>query len=1058
MLLRYGVAVLSVGLALALTSLLLPLIKPPSFALFFTAVLISAWYGGRGPGLLATALAALSIGYFLIDPSHSFFLGGAGLLHVAVFVSAALLVSSLYTARGRAEAAAQISEQRLSTMLRSIGDAVIATDAAGRVTFMNHVAQELTGWKEEEATGKDLKEVFRIINEQTRQAVENPVSKVLREGIVVGLANHTALVARDGTEKPIDDSGAPIKDPSGRINGVVLIFRDVTERQRFERARLQLAAIIESSDDAIIGKTLEGTITSWNESARRMYGYSAEEVVGRHISIIVPPERSEELSKIMERIRNGERVDHLETVRVRKDGKQLNVSVTISPIKDAEGRIIGASAIARDITERKRVEAELRRSRHQIEIILRGVAESITAQDSSGRLIYANEAAVRALGYASDKALLETPVQELMRKYEIMDESGRPFPRELLPGRLALKEGRSASATMRFRSVETGAERWSTVSATPVFDEQGRVQFAINIFHDITERKRAEEAQRFIVEASSVLASSLDYETTLRSVARMAVPTLADWCAIDVLEEDQSIKRLAVAHVDQSKVEWAHELQQRYPPDPDAPHGVPQVLRTGRSEIYPEIPDSLLEAAAQDEEHLQIMREIGFTSAMIVPLTAHGRTLGAISFISAESGRHYKAEDLALAEDLARRAGLAMDNARLYRSAQEANRIKDEFLATLSHELRTPLTSILGWAAMLRTNTFDQQATARALETIERNAKAQTQIVEDLLDVSRIITGKLRLEIRPIDLAPVIEMAIDSVRPTADVKGIRIKKVLDPGAGAVSGDPARLQQVMWNLLSNAVKFTPQGGLVEVRLQRVNFHAQITVSDTGQGISPEFLPHVFDRFRQADGTITRAHGGLGLGLAIVRHLVELHGGSVRAQSTGAGQGAAFIVDLPLVAVHEAGRELPQVARAVQPGSAETVRPPSLENLHVLVVDDELDARELLTLILATYGAKVTAVASVAEALDALERLKPDVLVSDIGLPSEDGYLLMRKVRALDPERGGRIPAVALTAYAREDDRMRALLAGYHVHLAKPINPAELIAVIGSLAGLTGRARE
>ena len=393
--------------------------------------------------------------------------------------------------------------------------------------------------------------------------------------------------------------------------------------------------------------------------------------------------------------------------------------------------------------------------------------------------------------------------------------------------------------------------------------------------------------------------------------------------------------------------------------------------------------------------------------------------------------------------------------------AEKANRLKDEFLATLSHELRTPLTSVLGWATMLRTSRLDEKTSARALEIIERNAKAQAKIVEDVLDVSRIITGKLRLDVRPLELGPVIQSAVDIMHPTAKAKGVRIRATIDPSAGLVAGDPARVQQVIWNLLSNSVKFTPKGGSISVQLLRAGSHVRVVVRDTGQGIAAEFLPYVFDRFRQADMTTTRQQGGLGLGLSIVRHLVELHGGQVSAKSAGEGRGSTFTIDFPLMDacanVPVGTEEIPLRAPCAEEGATEASDvPPSLEGLKVLVVDDERDGRALVATILENCGARVRAASSAQEALVALEEFAPDVLVSDIAMPEEDGYALMRRVRALKAERGGRIPAVALTAYAREEDRMRALLAGFHIHVTKPPNPNELVAVIGSLAGLAGRA--
>lgn len=395
------------------------------------------------------------------------------------------------------------------------------------------------------------------------------------------------------------------------------------------------------------------------------------------------------------------------------------------------------------------------------------------------------------------------------------------------------------------------------------------------------------------------------------------------------------------------------------------------------------------------------------------------------------------------------------ERTRLLAEAEAANRTKDEFLATMSHELRTPMTAILGWAHLLRTSKFNEDDLARALETVERNARAQTKLIDDLLDISRIITGKLRLDVRLIDLTTVIEAAVDATRPTAEAKGIRLQTLIDPQAGPVSGDTDRLQQVIWNLLTNAIKFTPKGGRVQVRVERINSYVEINVSDTGQGISAEFLPHVFDRFRQADGTTTRAHGGLGLGLSIVRQLVELHGGTVTAESNGAGQGSSFTVQLPLMVTR---REVfkPERRHPTAGGSLSLDCHPSLSDLRILIVDDEADTRELLRTMLEQCGSEVTTAASVAEALAAFQQSKPDVLISDIGMPEEDGYVLIGKVRALEAGLGERVPAIALTAYARVEDRVRALTAGFHVHVPKPIEPVELLAVVASLTGRTGNA--
>ena len=435
-------------------------------------------------------------------------------------------------------------------------------------------------------------------------------------------------------------------------------------------------------------------------------------------------------------------------------------------------------------------------------------------------------------------------------------------------------------------------------------------------------------------------------------------------------------------------------------------------------------------------------------SARVAPLAADGRVLGTISVIEDVTERVERENRLVqlLASEKAARA-----------EAEAANRAKDEFLAIVSHELRTPLNAISGWAQILR-NSKSSVPTSHALEAIERNAKAQAKLIEDILDASRIITGKLRLDVRAVDLISVIESAIETVRPAADARSIQIDSLLDPMASFVSGDPTRLQQIIWNLLSNAIKFTTGPGRVEVRLRQVDRQAEIAVKDSGQGISPEFLPFVFERFRQADAASTRRHGGLGLGLAIVRHLTELHGGTVHAESEGPGRGAIFTLRLPLLAVQRRSHHQNQDS-AVDPAtdghSGDGVIPGPhrpLEGLRVLVVDDEADAREMLYAMFKQNGAEARAASTSREALEIVSQWAPEVLVSDVGMPDEDGYFLISKIRALDPERGGRIPAVALTGYASAEDRLRLLSAGYQIHATKPV---ELDALLRAVAGCVGR---
>jgi len=470
---------------------------------------------------------------------------------------------------------------------------------------------------------------------------------------------------------------------------------------------------------------------------------------------------------------------------------------------------------------------------------------------------------------------------------------------------------------------------------------------------------------------------------------------------------------------------------------------------TFRGEAAVRIDDVRTDARyGHDSAHYEMLTgHLPVTSYLAVPVTSRaGDVLGGL-FFGDESAGMFREREERLVVGLAAQAAVAMDNARLYRQAQEANRMKDEFLATLSHELRTPMNAIMGWAQLLREGKLDAATTARAVQTIDRNARVQTQLISDILDVSRIVSGKLRLDVRPVELVRAVEAALDTIRPAAEARDIDVQTALDAGAGLVSGDADRLQQVVWNLLSNAIKFTPSGGRVHVRLVRIEPHVQLTVQDSGIGIDRDFLPHVFERFRQGDSSSTRPHGGLGLGLALVRDLVELHGGTVQASSAGRDQGATFTVKLPVIgAVRPPAPELPPAA----PESATMAAlAGSLRGVNVLLVDDEADARDLFKAVLEGSGARVTAVGSGAEAYSSFTTSPPDVVVSDIEMPEENGYDLIRRLRGLPEERGGRIPAAALTAYARAEDRIRALRAGFQHHVTKPVQPAELVAVVASL---------
>ena len=462
-----------------------------------------------------------------------------------------------------------------------------------------------------------------------------------------------------------------------------------------------------------------------------------------------------------------------------------------------------------------------------------------------------------------------------------------------------------------------------------------------------------------------------------------------------------------------------------------------------------------------DEVESPYIRQQGVPSLAGVPLQVEGRVIGVLQ-VGSVRPRHFLRDEVELLRLAGDRIALGILRAAAHdateqarATAEVANRAKDAFLGTVSHELRTPLSPILLWARMLRQGTLDEETRRRALETIERSAKSQAQIIEDLLDVSRIIAGKMRIEVRPVHLARVIEAAVEVVRPAAEAKGVRLQTVLDTEVGAVSGDPDRLQQVVWNLLSNAIKFTPKGGGVQVVLERVNSHVEIAVSDTGEGISPAFLPHVFERFQQANSSPSRLHSGLGLGLAIVRHIVELHGGSVRAGSPEEGRGAVVTVTLPLMLARTAGQTERRHPTASVPANGPQY--PALDGVRVLVVDDEPDSNEVVGTLLSSCGAEVRVAASAALAREELTRWTADLLVSDVGMPGEDGYAFIATLRAQEGK-SAQVPALALTAYASREDRIRLLSAGFQAHLAKPIDPAELVTVVATLARSLARSSQ
>ncbi len=603
------------------------------------------------------------------------------------------------------------------------------------------------------------------------------------------------------------------------------------------------------------------------------------------------------------------------------------------------------------------------------------------------------------------------------------------------------------------RVIETGAplefespsplfsgERWLHVTVTKLHDG-----LAVS-YSDVTDRKRWEREQATLVRAGEMLGTTLDYQATLSRIANVAVPDHADFAFVDLLRGDGQFDRVAAGHARPEDASLAERFKRTYSLSTQRP-GPRRTLLTGLSEILYDLSDDVLHELAHDQEHLECLRAMNGRGSMTVPLTTRRGLVGAITLVS--RSRIYDRRDVEFASELARRAAMAIDNALLLRAAdaercraEEASRLKDEFLATVSHELRTPLSAILGWATILMgENQPSPERVDRAIKVIERNARAQLRIIEDILDVARIVRGQLRLEPVPLDLHALASEVVETVRPAAAARTIEIQPPTGDRALVVA-DADRLRQVLWNLVNNAVKFTPEGGHVALSIDPVPGGVTISIRDSGKGIDPSFLPHVFDRFRQGDSGTSREAGGLGLGLSIVRHLVEMHGGSVTAASQGLGKGATFVVTLPVkpFTVTE------PTALSSRPPSVEEVGPaarvssgPRLSHLRVLVVDDEQDARDLITMLLENEGAGVETAASADEALARLSNGHFDVVVSDIGMPHHDGYWLVRRIR----ESGSKLRAIALTAFARREDANLARSAGFDEHLGKPVDPARLV---------------
>ena len=802
-------------------------------------------------------------------------------------------------ARKAAEKAArQLDRQReqLKVTLASIGDGVIVTDPEGKVTFLNGVAQQLLGCTSEQAQGAPLVEVFPIVNEETRETVENPALRALRERAVVALANHTILLARDGREIPIEDTAAPILSADDELLGVVLVFRDVSEARRSREARLYLAAIVESSDDAIIGMTLDDKIASWNQGAERLYGYSSQEVVGKSLAILVPPEREGELEKMMKRVTRGERIEHFETERVRKDGDRVMVSLTASPVRNPAGKIIGVSKIARDITQQKSFQ------------------ESLVVRNRHFRLLW--ESAAVLLSNDEPDAMLSMLFEKIAPPLQL--------------------------DTYENYMVAPGGKYMRLVSYAGFSDPEA---------------------------------------------AEMEIVQFGEGFSGQVAQTWQSAVR--------------EGIQQSTPHPQDG-----------------------------------YARELGLQSWFCDALVAEGRLLGTLAFGS-RSREKFEPYELNFLSTLCKYVTVAYERLRLVEQLREADRRKDHFLATLAHELRNPLAPLRNGLQVIKLSGVQDEAVARAHGIMARQLTHMVRLIDDLLDMSRISRGKIALQKQRLDLVEVVGNAVEASRPLIEAEAHQLKTEFPSAPLWVEADTTRLAQVVSNLLNNAAKFTPEGGLITVKVGQVGREAALSVKDTGVGIPSEMLAQVFDVFTQVDRSLERSQGGLGIGLSLVKGLVELHDGRVTVFSEGQDKGTEFVASLPLASAQ------PETPEAGEQDTAQ-----SSTRLRILVVDDNLDSAMTLAMMLELMKHDVRKAHDGVQAVRTAADYRPDLILMDIGMPEMNGYDACRLIR--QEEWGKKVMLVALTGWGQQEDKRKSREAGFDEHLVKPVEPGDLERLVQRLS--------
>jgi PAS domain S-box-containing protein len=908
----------------------------------------------------------------------------------------------------------------LAAIVESSDDAILSKDTNGIIQSCNAAAERIFGYSAAELIGKPV----RLLIPPERQSEEDEILSRIRRGERIDHFE-TVRIRKDGRPIAVSLTVSPVHDERGNVIGASKIARDITEQQRSRAAQAYFAAIVTSSADAIITKDLNGIVQSCNASCERIFGYSESELIGRSILTLIPPERHAEEAMILAKMRSGERIEHFETVRIAKDGRRLDISLSVSPIKDDRGRVIGIAKVARDVTEQKRLAQELAAQQEQFRVTLASIGDAVIAADADGRVTFMNAPAERLTGWSAREAA----EHELSEVFRIVNEKTRE-PVEN-PAGLVMRSGAVVGLANHTVLIHRdGTERPIADSAAPIRDTADQIVGTVLVFRDVTAQRRLDDA----------MAEQREwFETTLESIGDAVIATdVQERVAfMNPIAEHLTGWRLADAR-GRPCAEIFRIVNEQSRRPVDSP--VKRVLADGT--VVGLANHTMLIAADGTE------RPIDDSGAPI--RNRSGRIVGVVLvFRDISDRRRSEAERRSVAAERDR----LLDAERAARSdAERASRVKDEFVAMVSHELRTPLNAILGWTHLMTQSAADADIVRRGLDVIARNTRIQAQLISDLLDMSRIVSGKLRLTIEKVELHALVESAIETVQQAAAAKSIEIRPALD-FPNPIAGDPARLQQIIWNLLWNAVKFTPDGGRIDVALRQSGTDVALSVSDTGVGIGADVLPHIFDRFKQGNPSITRRFGGLGLGLSIVKHLVDLHGGTVRAESAGEGRGATFTVTLPAGNFADGG-----IFQGVGVGT-DPISPQSdaLDGIRILIVEDEQDTRDFLGRFLISYGAEIVGAGSAAEALALLPKAGVNFMISDIGLPDVDGYELLQKIRRMDSSAAAGIPAVALTAYARAEDRTLAFRAGYQAHVAKPVEPTELVSTIVDLAKLSRSPR-